>query len=175
VQNALGAVSEERRAGERRLSELRSKRSRALLNPAATTSQIVAIEGEVRDTEILLERLTTIQPDLEQRLAAAQKNAQMDEINRLSAEASREIDRYRSALAATYQQHADAIADLCRMGRAAEAAVKIAQNAAASIGASFSFDMPVFSGGLLPDIVSLPSQTGMIWGRRPPPSSAFNY
>jgi chromosome segregation ATPase len=174
VQIALAAAAEERRAALRRLAELQSKRSRALLDPSVTTSQIATLETEARSTELLIERLAAIQPELETRLVAAREAAQLAEINRLSAMATGEIDAYRSALE-QYPELAARIATICEQGRRAEAAVKNAQRAAEAIGGHLAFDMPEFCGSMLPDVIVLPSRSGMFWGQRPLPEPVFRY
>lgn len=174
IQSALAALSQQRSTAILRLAERRVARSKALLDPSVGTKQVAAIEAEIRDGEIMLERLTAIRPSLESALTDARATEQRAEINRRADLAAAAVNEFTQALD-EYPQLATGIARICALNRAALVAIIEAQRAAAAVGERPVFPLHGPNGGQLADAVALPRLSGgMIWGTAAPPAPMYS-
>jgi hypothetical protein len=161
VQAAIDKVMAERRAAGNHLIHLRADRATALLDPHGTSKAIAALEADAHETEIRIERLDAMRPGLETQLAGAVAAAQQAEIDRQADHAVAAIAAFKNALLA-YPALAAGIAEICRLDRAAQAAVADARRAGR--GQLRAFPRP----RVIADIVVLPSlDDGMVWGAAP--------
>ena len=169
VQAAIEAAEAERQTAAAHLADLRDRRATSLLDPSKTARQITSLEAEIRETELRIERLEAVRPQLDQKLRQAETMAQHAAVDREIEQAVKAVNRFKAALE-SYPEYAAAIAEVCRLNREALAAVSSAQRMARSIGNAPAFDVPGGAGGLpFNERVTLPwyPGEGMMWGQIP--------